>query len=280
MDMKQIKELLANEDVRQILEEQIQKAVTDTKTELETEKTKLAEQKKTFEKEAFIFKKTILAKSNLYESKLKDFYEAKFNDAKKKLGKEVYEFINESIKKLTKSIEEDVKTTNASTKIQEAFSKAVREMAPYININELEGKNQSDLDAMKSKLNESLKKIKVLEAKSLVGDLHSMVVTECSGYPTEKISLLYETVVKMEPKNLEEGKKALEAAKSALKDRENEAAKNVVVTESNETVKPESAQRNKLKVIAENISENKNKAKEPITESKEVFATDYDIYLG
>lgn len=278
--MKQIKELLANEDVRQILEEQIQKAVTDTKTELETEKTKLAEQKKTFEKEAFIFKKTILAKSNLYESKLKDFYEAKFNDAKKKLGKEVYEFINESIKKLTKSIEEDVKTTNASTKIQEAFSKAVREMAPYININELEGKNQSDLDAMKSKLNESLKKIKVLEAKSLVGDLHSMVVTECSGYPTEKISLLYETVVKMEPKNLEEGKKALEAAKSALKDRENEAAKNVVVTESNETVKPESAQRNKLKVIAENISENKNKAKEPITESKEVFATDYDIYLG
>lgn len=112
--MKQIKELLANADVHQIIEEQIQAAIAESKAELDTEKTKLVEQKKSFEKEAFIFKKTILAKSNLYETKLKDFYEAKFNEAKKKLGKEVYEFMNESVKKITKAIEEDVKADRKS----------------------------------------------------------------------------------------------------------------------------------------------------------------------
>jgi len=280
--MKQIKELLANADVHQIIEEQIQAAIAESKAELDTEKTKLVEQKKSFEKEAFIFKKTILAKSNLYETKLKDFYEAKFNEAKKKLGKEVYEFMNESVKKITKAIEEDVKATNTSTKIQEAFSKAVSEMAPFININELEGKNQADLDSMKNKLNESLKKIKVLEAKALIGDLHSLVVSECSGYPTEKIALLYETVTKMEPKNLEEGKKCLEAAKQALKEREVEATQKpeVVVTESVVDKPVEvTPQRNKLKVIAENLA-TKKQEKEVVTESKESSALDYEIYLG
>lgn len=284
MDMKQIKELLANADVHQIIEEQIQSAITESKAELDAEKAKLVEQKKSFEKEAFIFKKTILAKSNLYETKLKDFYEAKFNEAKKKLGKEVYEFMNESIKKITKAIEEDVKATNTSTKIQEAFSKAVSEMAPYININELEGKNQADLDAMKNKLNESIKKIKVLEAKALIGDLHSLVVSECSGYPTEKTALLYETVIKMEPKSLEEGKKCLEAAKQALKEKEDakkvETAPVVPVTENVEQKPAESSvQRAKLKVIAETAAAKKNE-KEVVSESKESSALDYEIYLG
>ena len=292
MDMKQIKELLANADVHQIIEEQIQTAIAESKAELDTEKAKLVEQKKSFEKEAFIFKKTILAKSNLYETKLKDFYEAKFNEAKKKLGKEVYEFMNESVKKITKAIEEDVKATSNSTKIQEAFSKAVSEMAPFININELEGKNQTDLDALKGKLNESLKKIKVLESKALLGDLHSLVVSECSGYPTEKAALLYETVVKMEPKSLEEGKKCLEAAKQALKEREAEAVKvavgvapsQVVVAESVKVETPvaPSTERAKLKVIAENLASKKKEKEESkvITEAKESSALDYDIYLG
>ena len=59
MDMKQIKELLANADVRQVLEEQIQKAVEETKAELQAEKTKLTDQRKAFEKESFILYKKI-----------------------------------------------------------------------------------------------------------------------------------------------------------------------------------------------------------------------------
>ena len=284
--MKQIKELLANADVRQILEEQIQKAVEDTKQGLESEKAALAEQKKTFEKEAFIFRKTVLAKSRLYENKLKEFYEAKFNEAKKKLGKEVYEFVNESVKSLTKAIEEDVKTSAASAKISEAFSRAVREMAPFINVNELAEKNQSVIDELKQKLNESLKKLRASEAKNLSGDLHSLVVSECSGYPSEKIALLYETVLKLEPKNLAEGKQALNAAKDALKAKEAELAQKAeaekkVVTEEKKVVPeaPVSTQRTKLKVIAEDINTKKNESK-VVTENKEVSALDYDVYLG
>jgi len=287
MDMKSIKELLANADVRQVLEEQIQKAVEETKASLEAEKIKLAEQKKSFEKESYIFKKTILAKSNLFEAKLKEFYESKFNEAKKKLGKEVYEFINESVKNLTIAIEEDVKTSSNSAKLQEAFSRAMRELAPFMNINEIVGKTQADIDDLKKKLNEATKKVRTLEAKSLSGDLHSLVVAECSGYPTEKVALLYETVLKLEPKTLVEGKQALEAAKSALKEKETELAKKaetekVVVTEEVKPVETstQSTQRNKVKVIAEAINTKKNETKEVTSDKKDISALDYEIYLG
>ncbi len=282
MDMKQIKELLANADVRQVLEEQIQKAVVDKQAELDANITKLNEQKEAFKKESFIYKKTLLAKSTLYETKLKEYYEAKFNDAKKKLGKEVYEFVNEAVKNLTTSIKEDVKASNTTVKIQEAFSRAIREMAPYININELEGKNQADIDALKKKLNESIKRNKELESEALVGKLHTLVVSECSGYPTEKVALLYETVVKMEPKSLTEGKQALEAAKEALKEKET-ADKTVVVTEGKKAEAPEvepSKQRAKLKVIAETITEAKKETvnlEENVKPTLDASTYDYDI---
>ena len=286
MDMKQIKELLANADVRQILEEQIQTAVKDSKQSLDEEKAALTEQKKSFEKEAFLFRKTVLAKSHLYESKLKEYYEAKFNEAKKKLGKDVYEFINESVKKLTKAVEEDVKASTPAVKIQEAFSKAVREMAPFINVNELADKNQSVIDDLKQKLNESLKRTRIAEGKAFTGELHSLVVSECSGYPTEKVALLYETVLQLEPKNLIEGKQALDAAKQALKTKEAEIAQKVqaanVVTESVKPAAPAapaSTQRAKLKVIAEDINTKKKEVK-VVAEANEVTALDYDIFLG
>ena len=285
MNIKEIKELLANSDVRQVLEEQIQKAVEDKKAELDVEKAKLVEQKKAMEKEAFIFRKTILAKSNLYESKLKDYYELKFNDAKKKLGRELFEFVNEPIKNLTKTIEEDIKASTASSKLQEAFGRAVRELAPFINVNELVENSQAKNDELKKKLNETIKKLRAAEEKALSGDLHSLVVSECQGYPTEKIALLYETVVKMAPKSLTEGKEALEAAKSALKEREIAIAKKSaapaasVVTESK---KPEaavapSAQRNKLKVIAESINTQKADTKTEVRNDIISTALDYDI---
>ena len=291
MNIKEIKELLANADVRQVLEEQIQKAVEDKKAELDAEVTKLAEQKKAMEKEAFIFRKTILAKSNLYEAKLRDFYELKFNDAKKKLGKELFEFVNEPIKNLTKTIEEDIKASSASAKLQEAFGRAVRELAPFINVNELAENNQAKNDELKKKLNETIKKLKIAEEKAIAGDLHSLVVSECSGYPTEKVALLYETVVKMAPKSLTEGKEALEAAKMALREKENELAKKATpaapVSTEQKTPAPVAApetstQRNKLKVIAETINTEKAKV---ITENKttatknDIISTalDYDI---
>lgn len=281
MDIKQIKEMLANPDVRQVVEEQIQKAIADKQAELDAEKATLAEAKKVTEKEAFLLRKTVLAKSSLYETKLKEYYETKFNEAKKKLGKEVYEFVNEAIKNLTKTIEEEAKTSNSAVKMQEAFAQAVRVMAPHMNINELAENNQAKIQELSDKLNAALKQNKVLESKALAGDLHTLVVSECAGYSIDKVALLYETVLKMAPKSLVEGREALEAAKSALKEKEIEVAESK--TEVKPEVAPESKDRAKIKVIAEGIKSQKAAAVEADTSAqltKSNSALDYEVFLG
>lgn len=277
MEIKQIKEMLSNPDVRQVIEEQISKAVEDKQKALESEKAALNESKKSAEKELFLLRKTILAKSSLYESKLKEYYEAKFAEAKKKLGKEVYAFINEAVKNLTATIEEETKNSSPTAKLQEAFSTAVRAMAPYMNVNELVESNQSKIDELTNKLNKVIKQNRMLESKSLVGDLHTLVVSECSGYPLDKMTLLYETVIKMDPKSLTEGKEALEAAKEALREKEAELVEKL--TESKKVV--ENKDRTKLKVVAENIKTKKEDAKVLEESTKKTSsALEYEIYLG
>lgn len=277
MDIKQIKELLSNPEVRQIIEEHVVEAVKEKQELLDTELSKLEEQKKTAEKELFIIKKTFAAKAELYESKLKEYYENKFNDAKKKLGKDTFDFINESIKTLSTTIEAELRTSTPAAKLQEAFSVAVRAMAPYMNINELADKNQSKIDDLTNKLNAAIKQNKVLESKALSADLHTLVVSECSGYPLDKTALLYETVLKMEPKSLTEGKEALIQAKEALKERELEQA---ALTEAKkaEDIHNEPTDKTKLKVIVEAIKSEKEKELVNVTETSS--ALDYDVYLG
>ena len=281
MDIKQIKELLANPEVRQVVEEHIQTAVTEKQKELDGKAVELAEAKKVFEKETFLLRKTLLAKSTLFENKIKEYYEAKFAEAKKKLGKEVYEFVNESISNLTKTIEAEAKSSNPASKLQEAFAQAVRAMVSHMNINELVGSNQEKIDELTSKLNAALKQNKVLESKALAGDLHTLVVAECAGYPIDKVALLYETVVKMEPKSLTEGKEALEAAKAALKEKEVELAQKKENLEES-TKAPEPKDRAKLKVIAEGIKSEKASAKKETSDQpvQTKSALDYEVYLG
>lgn len=281
MNIKEIKEMLSNPDVRQVVEEQINKQVEEKKAQLETERVKLQESKKTAEKELFLLRKTVMAKSTIYENKLKEYYESKFTAAKKKLGKEVYDFINESVKSLTKTIEAEAKTTNETAKLQEAFGTAVRAMAPFMNINELVDTNKSKIDGLTTKLNHTTKQLKVMESKVLTADLHSMVVAECAGYPMGHVALLYETVVKMEPKSLTEGKSALAAAKVALKEKEIEMSiQQTKITEST-TATTENTDRNKLKVIAEGIKAKKHEATTSTEDRiKTKSALDYDVYLG
>lgn len=284
MDIKAIKEMLANPDVRQVIEEQIAAAVADKQKELDAALAEAANVKKAGEKELFLLKKGIIAKSNLYESKLKEYYEARFDEAKKKLGKEVFEFINENVKNLTKAIEEDAKLAAPAVKMQEAFAAAVRAMSPYMNINELASSNQTKIDDLTAKLNAAIKQNKVLESKALTADLHTMVVSECAGYPIDKVALLYETVVKMSPKTLTEGKEALAAAKEALKEKEDELAKKAL-EESKKAEKPTEPEkpvakpeRAKIKVIAEDIKKVKENTSTELVESKS--ALDYDVFLG
>jgi hypothetical protein len=159
-------------------------------------------------------------------------------------------------------------------------------MAPHMNINELAEANQNKIQELSDKLNAAIKQIKTLETKALAGDLHTLVVSECAGYPIDKVSLLYETVLKMAPKSLTEGREALEAAKSALKEKELEVAAEKQLAESKKVepeVKPEQKDRAKIKVIAEGIKAQKAAAVEAKTSTeltKSNSALDYEVFLG
>jgi hypothetical protein len=291
MDIKVVRELLENPDVRQIIEEQIAKAVEQKDSELEKERTSIVEQKKSADKQLFIMKKTILAKSSLYEKKLKEFYETKFEEAKKKLAKETYEFINESVKNLTSAIQEEAILTSKSNQLTETFAKAVKLMAPYININELvESKaNEKIVADLEVRVNGLMKANKELAEKAVKADIQELVVSECTDYPVTKQAIIFKTVQKLNPKTLVEAKEAITAAKDALKKKEDElleeAKKKEIKTEEvkpiveEKTTKTEDDARIRLKLIAEGARSEARKNVEENDKNSKVSALSYDIFL-
>ncbi len=259
MEIKQIKELLANPDVRKIVEEQINAAVVAKQTELDEAIAKVKEQEKSNEKKLFILRKTILAKSDLFEQKLSNLYEAKFQEAKKSLGKEVYSHINESVKNLLSVIEKDAQSSLPVQKMQEAFSVAMRSLAPYMNVNELVETGQTKVVALESKINDLIKTNKKLTEKVLKADILDLVMSECTGYPVDKQTLILKTVQKLEPKSLTEAKEAIDATKLALKKKEAEAVQESVSTQTTQASTEnlsEGKDRLRLKQLAQTLTEN------------------------
>lgn len=289
MDIKVVRELLENPDVRKIIEEQIAKAVEQKDSELEKERTAIIEQKKSADKQLFIMKKTILAKSSLYEKKLKEFYEAKFDEAKKKLAKETYDFINESIKNLTSAIQEEATSTAMSTQIKENFSKAVKIMSPFINMAELVESNESVVKELEAQVNELTKKNKTMAEKAIKADIHDLTVLECADYPINKQAIIFRTVQKLDPKTLVEAKEAISAAKEALKKKEDELiaeAKTPSTTEAvvepiteDKTAEHETEARVRLKVLAEGARAEAKKKVEETEKNSTVSALSYEIFL-
>jgi hypothetical protein len=281
MNIQEIKELLANPSVRQVVEEQINEQVKDKQASLTKKMEDLAQEAKKRDKEAFLLKKTILAKANLFESKLKDYYEGKFQEAKKRLTKETYDFINESVASVVKKIELDAKNNTKAAKLEEAFSLAMRNFVPYVNINELTEANSSKIDELTKRVNELVKENKQLAKKAFNGELHELVVSECAGYPVDKMAVIYKTVTKMAPTTLVEGKQAIEAVKLALKQKEAEAAQ-IVESAAAKKSNQEAPARARLKAMAQEIKNNKETASKAVVEERAsmVSAGSYDIYLG
>lgn len=279
MNIQEIKELLANPAVRQVVEEQINEQVKARQVALDKKMNGLAQDAKKREKESFLLKKTILAKANLFESKLKEYYESKFQEAKKKLTKETYDFINESVASVVKKIELDAKDNTKAAKLEEAFSQAMRSLVPFVNVNELTESNSSKIDELTKRVNDLIKENKQLTGKAFNGELHELVVSECVGYPVDKMAVIYRTVTKMAPKTLVEGKQAIDAVKIALKQKQEEAAQINESVARQPEVKETAPARARLKVMAEDIKKKEAKA---IVEEKAsmVSAGSYDIYLG
>lgn len=231
MELSQIKELLENPQIKDLVEAEIIKATEAKAAELDKAKTELVEEKAKAKKELFVHKKMLVAKANLYEQKLKAFNEAKLNEAIKKMSSDVYSFINESVTKVTTAIENDSKTNTQSAKITEAFSTAVKVMAPFINVPELEASNAAVVEGYKTKLNRALRENQELRSKVLSDDVQTLVVKECAGYSLEKQVVIINTLKELSPKTLTEAKDAIEKIKHELRAKVDPVVENKVVVE-------------------------------------------------
>lgn len=217
MDITQIKELLSNQQIKELVEAEIVKAVESKQLELDAAKQSLVEEKKKATKELFVHKKMLVAKATLYEQKLKALKDAEFAEATKKMSADVFAFINGSVSKLTAAISEDVKTSSQSAKLQEAFSNAVRLMAPFMNVNELAESNTAVVEGYKSKINRLMSEVQDLRSKILSDDINTLVVKECAGYPLEKQTVIINTLKELKPKTLIEAKSHVEKIKHELR---------------------------------------------------------------
>ena len=218
MQIKEINELLETPEIKEVLETAIQEQCKDRQEALDKKVIELEEARKAAQKELFIKKHLLLSKANLYESKLKTAYEEKFKELSKKVSTDVYNFINESISKVTKAVTEDATTASKYEKMQEAFSDAVRILSPHFNINELTEANAETIEKFKKQLNfEKLENAKLRE-KVLSDELEVLVVKECAGYPLEKKTIIVSALKEVKPKTLVEAKEAIEAIKTSIRE--------------------------------------------------------------
>jgi len=219
MELEEIKNLLNDPKMKALVEDEILKAVEDRKIALDAEKEALVEEQKKIKKELFLFKKTILAKSKLAEQKIKTIYESKLEESISKISKDVFNFINTSIKTLTESIAEENRANSESEKICEAFSKAIKVMAPFLNVKELAESNSSVIDGYKKRINSLSKEVTELRGKVLSDDVNSLVVKECAGYPFEHKVVVTNVLKEAAPKTLTEAKEIITHVKEKLREK-------------------------------------------------------------
>ena len=218
MQIKEINELLKTPEIKEVLEAAIQEQCKERQDALDKKIIELEEARKAAQKELFIKKHLLLSKANLYESKLKTAYDEKFKELSKKVSTDVYNFINESISKVTKAVTEDATLATKYEKMQEAFSDAVRILSPHFNINELTEANSEQIEKFKKQLNfEKLENAKLRE-KVLSDELEVLVVKECAGYPLEKKTVIVSALKEVKPKTLVEAKEAIEAIKTSIRE--------------------------------------------------------------
>jgi hypothetical protein len=272
MKIKEINELLETPEIKEILESAIQEQCKDRQDALDKKILELEESRKAGEKELFIKKHLLLSKANLYESKLKTMYESKFAELSKKVSTDVFNFINESISKVTKAVTEDASVSSKYEKMQEAFSDAVRLMSPYFNINELTEANAQTIEKYKNKLNSSELENRKLRDKVLSDELEVLVVKECAGYPLEKKTIIVNALKEVKPKTLVEAKEAIEAIKTSIRESVAPVVATASVVENKKSAAPASKivvkdVKSSLVALAEDTKKRENAKKTTATAS-------------
>lgn len=273
MKLEQLKELLETPEVKEALEAELKEAVATKQAELDEKLEALSEEKKKNKKQLFLIKKTLAAKSALYESKLKQYYEAKFTAATKQVADSVFDFINESVASLVKTIQEDVTNNTKSKKLEEAVSQVIKVLSPHANIAELVTNNTEATELLRKQLNNVMKENKLLKARTLSEDLDALLISECAGYPLDQTVLIRETLKKVSPQptTLSEAKLVISKLKEAVR---KQSVPKATVTES-AAPKTDTATANR--VTLRKIVEETKSVKPVEIKGEPVSALDYDI---
>ena len=282
MGIEEIKKLLSDPKVKELVEAEIVKAVENKQTQLDEAKAELEHEKKKAKKELFIFKKMILAKSQLAEEKMKTVYETKLDEAVNKISKDVFSFIGTSVKSLTESVAAETKGKNDAEKVLEAFSQAMRVMAPHLNITELQESNEAVLEKYKAEVNKLSKEVTTLRGKVLSDDMNSLVVKECKGYPFEHQVVIVNSLKELAPKTLTEAKETITALKEKLRERIAEATVSPVTESKSETInedvklKTDKIKEDLLKMVTE-MKKETAEIKKKVAPVSEQLADPFDL---
>jgi len=270
-----IKELLKSDEVRAALEEELQEALKDRIAELDSLKEGLEKEKAQITRNNFIAKKALLNKVSLYETKLKNFYELQFDKYKKDLAANVFTHITESVKTITESVEKDVTINSKLAKVQEAFSKATRILAPHMNINELAAANSESIEKLRAELNSALKENKQLKDKDLQHDVNLFVATESAKLSDEDKHIVVESFKQIKPTTLVEAKAAFTKVVETIEKKKIDAVlESVTAVLPKTTAKTVRAEIKEAVVVA---TATKEKELQEATENKPVGPLTYDI---
>lgn len=256
MELSKLQDLFQDPDVRAAITEHVNSALKETRESLEEAKSDLDKQVAAGKKRMFILEKSVLAKASLYEQKLREYYEARFTEAKKSLAKETQLFIEEAVKQIQTSVEEELRANGQAAKLTEAFATALRTVAPFVNVDSLQEDASKKVEELTATVNKLMKERSELLQKAFVADVHELVVTECVGYPLDKQAVIYKAVTKLAPASLTEAKTLIAEAKESLREQEAEALK---LTENVAPVipaaqKPEAPERGALKKLVESAA--------------------------
>ena len=270
-----IKELLKSDEVRAALEEELQEALKDRIAELDSLKEGLEKEKAQITRTNFIAKKALLNKVSLYETKLKTFYELQFDKYKKDLAANIFTHITESVKTVTTAVEKDAVTNTKLAKVQEAFSKATRILAPHMNINELASANSEAIEKLRTDLNSALKENKQLKDKDLQHDVSLFVATESAKLSDEDKHIVVESLKQIKPTTLVEAKAAFTKVVETIEKKKIDA-----VLESVTAVLPKTTAkgvRAELKEAVAVVTAEREKLIQESTTNKAVGPLTYDI---
>lgn len=204
MNLPDMKTLLEAPEVREAFQQALADALTEKEAELAKAKEALTEEKAVLARNAFLQQKALLQKVALFEKKLAEHYDNQYRTHVKNLSETVYKFFEAPIKNIQESVRTEALANSKAAKLEEAFSKAVRLLAPHMDISELAASNAEEIAKLRAQLNEALAEANKLRQADQSKDIALYVATESAKLNDTDRAIMTEAFKKVKVTSLTE----------------------------------------------------------------------------